>query len=553
MKTTIMEGTSIVPLMATPYGKFRQEFKETVNSKIFTSNLVKIFTLQTGGGKSHFQDTEMPIILKEAFPELKYIFRLSPTLEVARDGTFDNVKELNKNSGYIFKRSIDPSNDFLELVDDCDDVVACVSITHNYFIHNVERLIKYAPASVMCVEEAHQFIGCADQGRVPYITVSGYGAEYTAETWQRLERWQRINPRILGFTATPTVHHLDSDNSLSSKFDTRGELATLDEILPFQSWIGKVVKYPLERYQGARDINNHVQNSIDILFSKEEQLEKLKQEDPNINSKLAGYFVCGDTRGVWGCPIEANNSFPVGVREIIADYLLSLGFNPHDKMIATMREGNNSPTGGCIIWDLEGNKEKVDDSKTLFKRLEDPNDPVRFLLVVSRGRSGINVHNLAINVVCRIRDPKEIRTHIPVQIFGRMVRTNTGTGDLIRTKYRNDLNNYLENYPKDYGVDLNVVIETIKTANVFDVWYPENPKAKRTWNDSMKEFKKNYVNLGTSGIEWMYSFAGLNKPDICVEHLVQTEYNTFCPHCGKDINAKIFEDGSITLDRFFNL
>ena len=113
-----MEGTSIVPLMATPYGKFRQEFKETVNSKIFTSNLVKIFTLQTGGGKSHFQDTEMPIILKEAFPELKYIFRLSPTLEVARDGTFDNVKELNKNSGYIFKRSIDPSNDFLELVDE---------------------------------------------------------------------------------------------------------------------------------------------------------------------------------------------------------------------------------------------------------------------------------------------------------------------------------------------------------------------------------------------------------------------------------------------------
>ena len=55
----------------TPYEQFSKNFKEVVNSSNFTENTVKIFTLQTGGGKSHFQDTEMPLILKDAFPKLK--------------------------------------------------------------------------------------------------------------------------------------------------------------------------------------------------------------------------------------------------------------------------------------------------------------------------------------------------------------------------------------------------------------------------------------------------------------------------------------------------
>ena len=540
----------------TPYEQFSQNFREIVKSKRFIENKVKIFTLQTGGGKSHFQDTEMPLILKDAFPKLKYIFRLSPTVEVARDGTFDNISQLNPNCDYILKSSTDPSPDFLDLASLVDNVILCVSVTHNYFIHNIDRLIKYAPSSVLCIEEAHQFIGCADIGRDPYMTVSGYGAEYTAETWQRIERWRNINPRVIGFTATPTVHHTQKDKSLTNQFDTVNDLVPLESILPFQSWLGNTKEYTLERYQGPRDIKNHVQDSINILFDKEEKLEELKLLDPNINSKLSGLYICGDTRGVWGCPIQevsdGKNVFNQGVREIIADYLLSLGFNCSDKMIATMREGNNHSAGGCLIWDLEGNKEKVDNSKTLFARLEDPSDPVRFLLVVSRGRSGINVHNLAVNVVCRIRDPKEVRTHIPVQIFGRMVRTNVGTGDLIRTKYSNNLDNYLDNYIKDYDVPIETVIETIKIANTFDIWYPENHKAKRTWNTALKEFKEYYVNSSMVGYEYLHDITGV-KPEVCSKHLVDNEVNHICPYCGRNINVDLDENGNVTLDRFFGI
>ena len=220
-------------------------------------------------------------------------------------------------------------------------------------------------------------------------------------------------------------------------------------------------------------------------------------------------------------------------------------------MIATMVEGSS---GGCTVWDLEGNKEdgKKLTAQQLFDRMKDPNDPLRFLLAIKRGSSGINVPNLAVNVICRIRDPKEVRTHIPVQIYGRMVRINAGTGDIIRNQYNNSLSEYLKKYPDDYNVSLETVVETIKVANTFEIWYPENGKAQRTWNESLTDFKKYYVNSSEEGFEWLYDITGV-KPDGCLKHLVDNEVNHICPYCGRNINVDLDENGKVTLDRFFNI
>jgi len=538
----------------TPYEQFSKKFKEVVSSNKFTNDKVKIFTLQTGGGKSYFQGTEMPMILKNAFPDLKFIFRLSPTLEVARDGTFDTVHNLNKSTDYIFTNCLEPTPDILALNASFGHGIMCVSITHSFFVHNFTNLYKYASNSVLCIEEAHQFIGCADAGSIPYKVTTGYSSPYTAETWQKIEGWKNINPRVIGFTATPTVHQTQKDKRLSEQFETVNDLVPLENILPYQKWLNTTHQYSLERYQGARDIVNSVQDSISLLFAKEEKLEQLSKEDPNINHKLTGFYICGDTRGAWGCPIQAKPNHPdkkhpwlgdIGVREIIAEHLLSLGFDPSTKMIATMVDGNS---GGCTVWDLEGNKEgeKKLTSQELFDRMKDPSDPLRFLLAIRRGSSGINVPNLAVNVICRIRDPQEIRTHIPVQIYGRLVRINTGTGDIIRNHYNNSLSEYLKNYPNDYNVSLKIVLETIKVANTFEIWYPENAKAQRTWNESLTDFKKYYVNSAEKGFEWLYDFTQIENP-----HVYHNEKLADCPWCNQMV--KVFEEnGIVTLERFFN-
>ena len=580
------------------YAQFASNFEESIGSAIFLEPKVKVFPLQTGGGKSYYQDKEMPLELKEAFPEMKYIFRLSPTREVAYDGTFVDVSDLSGkyNFGYV---PDPPSTGILDAFGKMPNTVLCISCTHTYFITNFDRLIKYAPDSVLIIEEAHQFIGCADTGSESYIINFGYSAEYTAETWQRIATWRDVNPRILGFTATPTEHH-KGHSSLSDQFRVCGKLADKKVILPSQAWINRAHPYSFTKYQGQSSVESAIHQSIDLLFEREQKLTDLKyysikfdddtyekfqhikkeesietdeeylkhviheayksefgdklpevsnfrsDKDDQINTKLTALYVCGDTRGVWGCSIDE-------VRETICKYLLAdCGYEESDKMIATMVE---SSSGGNTIWTLGGVAAEKVDNPTLMQKLHAEHDPLRFLLVINRGRSGINVHNLTAGVICRIRDPKEVRTPIPIQIFGRMVRLNPGTGDIVRKKYMNSLDNYLMHYPEDYGVDINTVLETIMVSNVFDIWHPTNGKAKRTWEESLFEFQKDYVNSAEEGYEYLYEFTGIEKP---LMNDINLEIEVECPCDGSkfmvNVNKEV-EDwkGNGTLDAFFNL
>lgn len=525
-------------LVQTPYKKFATQFIDTANSKDFTNDKIKIFQLQTGGGKSYFQDKEMPIVLKRAFSELKYIFRLSPTNEVANDGTFEKVEELNGEE-YTFAYAADPIECFLHAWKSVENGVLCISCTHTYFTVNFERLLKYAPYSILCVEEAHQFIGCGDKGSIPYGTTTGYSSVYDAQTIQRIEKWGEINSRIIGFTATPTLHHKGFE-TLSDKFQVCSQLASLEEILPSQAWINKTKEYPYVKHHGKDSVKTSIEESIDSIFDREARLIDLVSEDKNIIPKLSGLFIAGDRRGVWGCPIDE-------VREIISNYLLSIGYDESEKMIATMVEDSS---GGVTIYNLNGETTRLRGGATeLIERLQDSNDPVRFLIVINRGRSGINVHNLATCVICRIRDPQEVRTPIPIQIFGRMVRLNTGTGDIVRKKYENHLMNYIPGYSMDYDVSYETIVKSISIANAFDIWYPENSKTKRTWKDSLQEFKELYVNSVEDGYNFLKTFAQI-KPDI----FEQSSTELVCPHCGSSIQKKVKQwiyDG--TLNSFFNI
>ena len=152
--------------------------------------------------------------------------------------------------------------------------------------------------------------------------------------------------------------------------------------------------------------------------------------------------MCGMGKGVWGCPIHKNEHHDVGMVEIISEYLLSKGYSEDTEMIATLQEDSG---GGNRIWDLSGKPPKTKDGKKkkvtfeeIKKRMLDPKDPLRYLIVINRARSGISIMNLGALVVGVVRDPEYSRTHIPLQIFGRMLRGNPGTGTRFTQKYYNN-------------------------------------------------------------------------------------------------------------------
>ena len=119
----------------------------------------------------------------------------------------------------------------------------------------------------------------------------------------------------------------------------------------------------------------------------------------------------------------------------------------------------------------------------------------------------------------------------------------------------NNLDNYLKYYPEDYNVDVKTVVETIKIANTFDIWHPTNGKAKRTWEESLIEFQRDYVNSAEDGFEYLYDMTGIEKPNFLPINL---EVEVECPCDGTkfmlDVSKEVKEwRGDGTLDAFFNM
>ena len=534
--------------MKFPYELLAEAFKSAVEDYKFANDpRIKIVRGQTGLGKSYFQDKEMPVILKNVFSDLKYIIRVSPTTEVADDGTFVDVDLLsNDQTLYQYYNNLDPTTiRNIEGLSKRTDVVACVSVTHSYFSLYFDRILELAPNAVVVIEEAHQYVGCGDKGGEAYITTYGYHSQYKASTIDNFFEWSKVNPRIIGFTATVTKHH-EGDKSLTDRFWICNEMPDKKSLIASQAWLGNVVEYQFVKHSGRNSISKYIGDSVEKIRNTESKLAQLQEFDSNIVCKKTGIFLAGTKVGTWGASIE-------DVRMELSEYLLGTGEDPDSKMIATMTET------GIRVWDLNGNSETIrcNDSQELIRRLEDPENPLRYVVVINRARSGINVHNFHVEVVCRLRDPKEIRTLIPLQIYGRMVRIDVGTGNIIRKKYKNNIELYVKEYSKEYDVPIEVVIETIKTSNNFDIWYPDNTKIKRTWRESIHDFKEDYVNTIEEGHSWLDKTFSDQLPQESFLP-INLEIEVECPCDGTKFKVNVNKDiedwkGDGTLDAFFNM
>ena len=561
------------------YSDFREEVYALLeDEERFCSKQIKILTKQMSIGKSYLQGRELPKKLKEVFEDIKFIFRVCPTTEVAGDGVFDEVHTWIKDDTNYKYRSLEDIgknalenylNDLLE-----NDNVYCFTFTHALLADQFEIFLKFAEQSVLLIEEAHQFVGCGDKGSPAYGYVGGFPSGYKAKTAGRIRRWTNKNGRVMGFTATSTLHHRGDTTEipgtdgevLSDLFDIVNDLAPRLDLISSQAWLGDAKSYDFTKREPQASVTKSVEEAIDSLIKREDELEFLRTNDKNISSKLTGLFVCGTAKGVWGCPIHANEyvnkntgkPHDMGMVEIISNHLVNhLGYDSSLKMIATLQEKG---AGGNRIWDLTGDKKNCQKVKTfeeIKNKMLDPNDPLRYLIVVNRARSGISINNLGAMVVGVVRDPQMIRTQIPLQVYGRMLRANPGTGTLITDEYYNNLQQYLSGYSVDHGIEPETLLKTIKVANYFDVWYPLDEERREmtfVWRDAINQLKEKYVNTLDEGIAWMNQMTGIKAEflplsiDLTIERECNGELVTY------NVNKEVADwKGDGTLDAFFNI
>ena len=285
------------------YREFCEDVSKVVfNHARFTSKKIKVFQKQMSIGKSFFMGNRLPKMLKEAFPELKFIIRISPTTEVADDDFLDAIR-FDKDCKFRAKRITGRTSDSLkeDLPDfESSDNVFVFSITQTRFATEFKAgtFLPYAHLSVLLIEEAHQFLAVGDEGDIPYGWGTGYKSPFDANIAKNLIEWANINGRILAFTATPTIHHTCSlpgysydipgtSSKLSDLFDTCNDLAPLDDLVETQSWLNEVHQYEFEmggppntkrgKPGAAQDsVREPVLQAINSLFERKKELEKLK-------------------------------------------------------------------------------------------------------------------------------------------------------------------------------------------------------------------------------------------------------------------------------------
>lgn len=529
-----------------PLLNFKKSVKKTLNSDKFTGPLISVFQLQTGVGKTWYQSNELPLIIKDAWPDAEYIIRVSPTKDVAYDGTFSNIEKLSTDKFKFFYVSKDQFTEgnlkTFSLMKSKADVI-CMSITHGAFASNFDWLKTYASRAVVVLEEAHSFTGLGDFGKEEYEECHGYKTVFAGSTMGRLYQWMEINPRVIAFTATPTPHQ-EGDNFFSEKYEICCELASLEDMIPHQAWIRNEVPFHLEKYDANDSSIDTIKLAIDTHFQREYKLEVLQEKDPRINTKLSALFHCGTTRAHLGVT-------PQNAMQIVADYLVDeYGFDRETPLLCESTES------GQVVYDLNLDKvESVTDDDTLFEMMMSSEHPVRFLFVKEKCKNGANIYNLTTQVILKVRRPTRSRYMIPVQIFGRMVRPNMGTNNIIRTEYHNDIRNYILNYPDDYNVDIDVVLETIITANSFDIFYATNTRHAHygDMQPHLKTFREYYCSPLENALVWLSQFGNVTKPELSEKievELINEEIK--CPNCGHVLNSHLLECYG-PLDKFFNI
>jgi len=569
--------------MITPevYEEFRNDVIQVINNEeLFTEQKIKVLVKQMGIGKSYFQGKELPSEIYKIFYNQKFNIRVAPKNETCNDGIFEKEQIIDdKKYRYRDITNIKDSSQMDEFLEDCFDTdnIYIFSITHARFSNYFQSFLKYASHTVLWIEEVHEFLAVGDAGSIPYGFGTGYRSGFDAKVALRFREWMQINGRVLAFTATPTLHQqeyndyiIDGDKVTNQKFSDLfnkcNELAERELLIPNQSWVDKTISYDLTKKDTQNSVCPYVGDMIDSLLKREQKLEELAKKDPDIKPKLTSLIRCGQGGGVWGCPIHqgpfggSGKKAPVkhdmGMVQIVGEHLRKRGFDSESPMIATLQE---SGSGGNRIWNLEGDIiQKNLEWEEIRLRLNDNNDSLRYLIVVNRGGSGINVHNIGAIFIAAIRDALWSRDHIPNQIFGRGVRCNWGYGD-ISSEYLNDLRNFLTEKQTD---DIATVVEAIKVSNKLDIWYPQDTFRKTkcdVWDDAIQIFREVYCNSVKDGYTWLHNWTNL-KPDLETSNFI-SHYKSvslieelFCPHCGNDITSFVRNKiGDGTLLPFFEV
>ena len=451
-------------------------FMKLVNQKEFSNkrNTMHILRGVTGQGKTHTCIHDwIPTLLSKGIRLMVYSV---PMNEIRQDDEFEIASLEYDVRPFVVRDEFDKAQHFLE---NTKHPIIFITTNQNWTGDKGRLFQDWAIDNLgnnkiaFFLDEAHTWLVSCHPN---YRTVVGSSTPtYEAILFKQLSKLTEVTPYVFGITATPNSEMLgDIEPAPGMKFEIVNEMADKKLLISRTAWLNRLDHYEKGEEEFA------FQQTIDDFMRKESE-----------NKPVMMIHVCREPNE-W----DVDNTL-----EYLKNYLEISGpfdKSQNQKLIVVLTDKKK------FVTDINGNREALND-QTALKYLRDPKHPARFLIVVEKGKCGMNVQNLSSYFSFRFIDRKDLEglyiTTSFLQTAGRFVRPNVSKNYLDNN---NDLTNFIRSVKEDTNytkTQKKSIIDNVINTNSFDIHVPKT----ETWVESMRIFREDYCSSTRDARKWVKS------------------------------------------------
>ena len=472
---------------------FKRVVDRTDNSKL--SKEANVFLAPMSFGKTHHLITEwIPYMFETTNVKVQII--TAPLKDIIADN-MRVLKETGRLHRFEATKDVKEAIQFIE-----DGVPTVIYLTtkmlfaqNSYAPNKLRELLKETLKFKFAVhdDEFHASTASASSIQDPdgYHKIVGFrgNGKYKASMYKILSEFADYTNYINGMTAT-------SHAEIEGLIDTYGELnykiANPDDIIKPQEIAHRLAHM-------GKDVYGEDENSlVDMAIKDMAHITK------KTNHKLTAMFMCQDHS-------DTKDNY---THEVVKDRILSKSKAPKNDYTTVVSLDKN-----VCLYNKNGDIKEIDDT-ILFKKANDPNDPLTYIIVNQKMKMGININNLKYCVLLKKSNAKNpddgtAITFNNIQKYGRFIRPNAGVSN--------------KDFWEKYDGDLSKCPPFPKEINQMNFYIMDTP-AQRA---AMEEFKRNFAPVGDV-YEEVCPMCGQEIDETNLTKHAQNHYNV-------DINDKITE------------
>lgn len=455
-------------------------------------NNCNLILLQTGGGKTYSTfNYAMPKLFNDNIADV--IIYVYPYREIYDQNDVQSTLNTNNNIHHIKLEQTNVNlvlKNIEKLVSNGKKVL--ITATFNSFFASYQNysncisnfVQKKSYKSALFIDEAHQW-STSDSTNYCYNT-SHRNSDFKATAYKCIENWSNHTPYIYGLTATPTPEQ--QTNRVVGKL----KWSTLIPPLPINDLVMKSAWLKEFKYFKQENLGNVFFDWIDNFENENKNLANLTLYTSN---KKKIYHKSMLVRANTSTSPSSNvDNVVYNLVKILKKLYTKNHYKKAEYCIAEMTQY------GCYIHNLNGKYKSVSE-EDVKQYLSDIYNPLRYLVVVHRGKSGINIPTLKSFFDFRknpsINNEKEHILYNQMQLIGRLQRINTPFYDVKRNGY--NLLDYFE-LCKKKSLDEVHTLERLFETNSYSVCVPnmegwkfvEN-RIRKNVSFDVKDVKNNFI------------------------------------------------------------